>query len=90
MARRYRLIVAHSVHKALSRIPLDDQRRLAEAIDSLSREPRPDGCKKLRGLHGIYRIRVGSYRILYLVSDRELTVTVTLAARRSSAYRKVA
>ncbi len=39
---------------------------LIGAIEALAENPRPDGCKKLKGETNLYRIRVTSdYRIIY-------------------------
>jgi mRNA interferase RelE/StbE len=61
-------------------------RRLREAIDRLCLDPYPPGCKKLVGRPG-YRIRVGDYRIVYRVLDRELVVMVMDIGDRKDIYR---
>jgi mRNA interferase RelE/StbE len=47
--------------------------------------PRPHGCKKLKGREG-YRIRVGNYRIIYDIFDRELIVDVIAVGDRKDIY----
>jgi mRNA interferase RelE/StbE len=41
----------------------------------LEHDPRPPGCKKLRG-RGAWRIRIGDYRAIYEINDDRLIVTV--------------
>jgi len=53
---------------------------------SLKENPRPLGVKKLKGQEG-YRIRLGNYRILYLVDDREKKIEIFSIARRKEIYR---
>ncbi|MFH0765007.1 MAG: type II toxin-antitoxin system RelE/ParE family toxin [Calditrichota bacterium] len=45
--------------------------RVVKRIRSLKNDPRPRGCRKLAGTEGAYRLKVGSYRIIYRVYDRE-------------------
>jgi len=57
-------------------------------IELLSDNPRPDGCKKLKGEVDLYRIRVfGNYRVVYEIQDRKLIVTVVKVAHRRDVYR---
>lgn len=56
------------------------------AIESLSDNPRPAGCKKLKGLYG-YRVRVGNYRIIYDIIDNKLIVEVIAIGHRKDIYR---
>jgi mRNA interferase RelE/StbE len=63
------------------------QRRILSAIESLVEMPRPAGCTKLSGFRDIWRIRVGVYRIIYRIEDRQLVVQVIRIAHRREAYR---
>jgi mRNA interferase RelE/StbE len=60
--------------------------RVAQAILSLEHNPRPRGCRKLRGAQD-YRLRVGPYRILYSVDDRTRVVVVSAVGHRRDVYR---
>jgi len=53
---------------------------------ALARNPRPSGCKKLKGHKDIWRIRVGDYRIVYTVDDREMVIRVGRIAHRREVY----
>jgi mRNA interferase RelE/StbE len=50
--------------------------------------PRPAGCTKLAGTADGYRIRVGDYRIVYLIDDAAQIVTVTRVGHRREVYRE--
>jgi mRNA interferase RelE/StbE len=63
------------------------RRRIASAIDNLATNPRPMGAHKLAGENSIYRIRVGDYRILYAIEDRQLLVLVIRVGHRREVYR---
>ncbi len=83
----YRIRLAASAKKALDKLPKDVQRRIAAAIDGLSQIPRPPGTIKLTGAVDLYRIRVGSYRIVYRVQDDRLLVLVVKIGHRREVYR---
>jgi mRNA interferase RelE/StbE len=60
--------------------------RLVPKIDGLAADPRPSGCKKLHGYKDLWRIRVGDYRVVYLIDDGRKTVSVTRIAHRRDVY----
>ena len=82
----YRLEISHIAHKQIEALSPRLARRINEAIAGLANEPRPVGAKKLMGREG-YRIRVGDYRILYVVDDAARLITVYRVKHRREAYR---
>ena len=83
---KYALRIKQSAQKELD--ALDDSlfARIDRKILALADDPRPAGCKKLSGFRDQWRIRIGDYRVLYLVEDAIVTVTVTRIAHRREAY----
>jgi mRNA interferase RelE/StbE len=83
----YRLAIKPSASRELER--LDDQvlHRADEAILKLAENPRPHGAKKLSGVP-LYRIRVGTFRIVYEVNDAQHLVTIVTIGHRREVYRK--
>lgn len=59
---------------------------IIEAIEDLAENPRPQGCKKLKGRSG-YRIRVGNYRIIYEIFDEILLIDVIDLGHRKDIYK---
>jgi mRNA interferase RelE/StbE len=59
----YALLIKPSAQKDLD--ALDDAifARLDRKILALASNPRPAGCKKLKGYHDLWRIRVGDWRV---------------------------
>ena len=82
----YRLLIKPSAGKEIEALPKQDRRRIVAKITSLSRDPRPPGCEKLSG-HDRYRLRHGSYRILYETQDLDLVVVVVKVGHRRDVYR---
>jgi len=82
----YRLEISLIAHRQIKDLSPRFARRINEAIAQLANEPRPVGAKKLMGIEG-YRIRVGDYRILYVVNDASRLITVYGVKHRREAYR---
>ena len=82
----YQIQILRRAQKALARLPKQDYERVRDAIAALSDDPRPPGCKKLAGREG-WRIRVGTYRVLYEIEDVILVVTVLDLGHRREVYR---
>ena len=51
-----------------------DYERVIDKVRALADNPRPQGCEKL--YDAIYRIRVGGFRIIYLVDEQNRRVEV--------------
>ena len=84
---RYEVVVARRAVKALTALPRAEQQRVRAAIDLLAENPRPPSCVALKGESGVYRVRVGDYRILYEVHDQRLVVQVIRIGHRRDVYR---
>ena len=82
---RYRVVFRKSVARDLRRIPNRDLRRILAAMKSLSEEPRPSGSEKLSGQER-YRVRQGSYRIIYEINGGEVVVVVVKVGHRKDVY----
>ena len=77
-----------SALKELRKLDEVARKVIVSEIDLLAENPRPDGCKKLKGEVNLYRIRVFSnYRVVYEIQDRVLVVTVVKVAHRRDVYR---
>ena len=64
-------------------------RKIRESIKDLAENPFPNGYKKLKGEDDAYRIRVGSYRVLYTVKDAELLIEVFRVGPRGDVYKHI-
>ncbi len=83
----YRLAIKPSASHELERLDNQVLHRADEAILKLAENPRPHGAKKLSGLP-LYRIRVGTFRIVYEVNDAQHVVTIVTIGHRREVYRK--
>ena len=83
---KYSLEITHSAQKELD--ALDDAlfARIDRRILALGGDPRPMGSKKLKGYKDLWRIRVGDWRVVYMVDDAAKLVTIARVAHRREAY----
>lgn len=83
----YKLTITRGVVKALEVIQKRDRSRIYEHLDQLRADPfNTPGVKKLNGQDN-YRLRVGDYRVLYLIEDAELLILVVDIGHRRDVYR---
>jgi mRNA interferase RelE/StbE len=73
--------------RSLALLQRREQLRIGAAIDLLAENPRPPGCVALQGEPGVFRVRVGDFRILYEVLDRLLLVQVVRIGHLREVYR---
>ena len=60
--------------------------RSDEKILTLADNPRPAGCRKLKGYKDQWRVRVGDWRVVYIVDDRAMLVSITRVGHRREVY----
>ncbi len=82
----YQVAVLPRVIRQLKRVAASDFPRIQAALTALARTPRPVGSRKLTGRTG-YRVRVGHYRVVYEIADRQKTVTILDIGLRKDIYR---
>jgi mRNA interferase RelE/StbE len=63
-------------------------RRVLAAVTKLGLDPRPPGVRALMGQPpGTMRLRIGDYRVVYVIQDDLILVTVVRVAHRREVYR---
>lgn len=82
----YNLAISKTAQKQLDKLTDNIADLLIEAIQNLAYDPRPQGCKKLKGRDG-YRIRKGDYRIIYDIYDNTLTIEIVALGHRKDIYK---
>ena len=79
----YQVELTRKAQRELDALPAKEAVRVARALFELEDNPRPRGAQKLTGTAApVWRIRVGSYRAIYSVSDAARRVVVVRVARR--------
>jgi mRNA interferase RelE/StbE len=83
----YAIVVSKSAAKDLEKISKTQLSAIIEAIDGLSKNPRPTGCKKLKGnIEDFWRIRKGDYRVIYQISDLVKIIDIRRIRHRRDVY----
>ena len=80
--QEYSIVIRSSrVTREIGRLPNSDRRRIDSALRSLSENPRRQGALRLQG--GMYRFRVGNFRILYRIDDSARSIVLGAVRRRN-------
>ena len=83
---KYSLEIKQSAQKELDSLEDSVFKRIDRKILALAVNPRPPGCKKLRGYRDQWRVRVGDWRVVYFIDDAAKLVTITRVAHRREVY----
>ena len=84
----YGVALTSSAEKELKKLSGQLIARIVPRLENLASNPRPSGCKKLRGGDEEWRIRVGDYRVVYTIDDARLLVEVTRIRHRREVYER--
>jgi mRNA interferase RelE/StbE len=84
----YKLLIKPSAGKDLDAVGGKGARlRIVKRIQALAEDPRPPGSEKLAGYGDRYRVRQGSYRVVYLIDDERNEITIYRVGHRRDVYR---
>ena len=83
----YAVTFARSARKELEALEPPLAARIVGRIEALAKDPRPAGARKLQGAQRLWRIRIGDYRVVYNVDDRQQIVDVVRVRHRRDVYR---
>ena len=81
----YTVIVDEPAKKFIDKLPKPERARIVAAIEKL---PDRGDIKELKGCKGRFRLRVGSYRIIYTVDNGRLIIEIIDAGNRGQIYNK--
>lgn len=81
----YKIKLTKNAVKQLNKLDITTYNRIYNKLQDLKSNPRPVGCLKLSDSNA-YRIRIGSYRIIYEIIDNLLIVEIYHIAHRREAY----
>ena len=83
----FTVVFARSARKELQALDPPVALRILKSIEALVNSPRPAGARKLEGATDLWRIRVGEWRVVYRLVDRERLVDIVALRHRREAYR---
>lgn len=80
----YRIVIEKPALKFLQKQPLPQRERLLRAIQGL---PDVGDIKPMSGYENLFRMRVGTYRVLYSIEHDVLIVRVLAVGNRGDVYK---
>ncbi len=85
---KYKIKILPTARRELLSLSEEIQKRIYRKIAVLAADPYPKGVKAIKGGDGIFRLRVGDYRVLYQVKRNRLLVLVLRIGHRKDIYRR--
>jgi mRNA interferase RelE/StbE len=85
----YSIEYAPAAYRQINKIPNQHVVKILEKIEELSENPRPAGVIKLKGTKNEYRLRIGNYRVVYIVEKARMLVLIVKIADRKEIYRNL-
>ncbi len=89
----YHIIIDNKAGKEIKKLHPIAAKQIIKKIYALAENPRPHGYLKMSGYNSdrvgsdeYYRIRVGDNRIIYIIEDQIITVTVVQVKKRGDIY----
>jgi mRNA interferase RelE/StbE len=82
----YNVTITSRAERELRRLDRQVKNRLVKVILDLASNPRPAGCLKVRSEEDVWRVRVGDWRVGYVIDDAASEVVVIRIAHRSEFY----
>jgi mRNA interferase RelE/StbE len=84
----YSLVFAPAALRSLRKLDQQAAKRIKAAAEDLRKNPHPHGLKPVLSMPGVFRVRVGDYRILYTIDNSELRVIIVDAGHRKAIYQQ--
>jgi mRNA interferase RelE/StbE len=84
----YSVLVKPSARKEMEALPDNVLARVLQKAEMLGAAPRPAGCRKLKGYKDQWRVRVGDWRVVYIIDDAARLVSITRIAHRRDVYKR--
>ena len=83
----YEVFLERRAERDIKRLPAEVFDRIIPHLKALSNNPKPSGCRKITGSKSDWRIRIGDYRVIYEINEREKAVKVMRIRHRKDVYR---
>ena len=82
----FRITITHRAEKDLKKLDRNAKNRIVKMIVSLADEPRPLGCSKILSEEGVWRIRIGDWRVGYEINDAAREIAIIRIGHRREFY----
>ena len=87
-AKSYAIVFKKSAAKELQGLPKKVQQKILDAVRLLSLNPYTEllQIKKMKGAESLYRVRIQDYRVIYLIENQTIKVTIIKVGHRGEVY----
>lgn len=87
-SKAYQVVFKKSAAKELQALPQKMRQKILDAVQLLSLNPYTEllQIKKLKGADSLYRVRIQDYRLIYLIDNRVIKVTIIKIGHRKEVY----
>lgn len=84
----YEVVFKKSAAKELQSLPRKTQQKILDAVQLLSLNPYTEllQIKKMKGTESLYRVRIQDYRVIYLIENQKIKVTIIKIGHRKEVY----
>ena len=86
--KNYEIVFKKSAAKELNALPQRVRQKILDAIQLLSLNPYTEilQIKKMKGADSLYRVRIQDYRVIYLVENQIIKITIIKIGHRKDVY----
>ena len=86
----YRVLFLDSVEEDLKKVDKSIRKRLLDKIEkTLAQDPRSLGKPLTGPFSGLWRYRIGNYRVIYKIAEAEILIIVARIGHRKEIYRRM-
>jgi mRNA interferase RelE/StbE len=87
-SKSYQIVFKKSAAKELQSLPQKIQQKILDAVQLLSLNPYTEllQIKKMKGADSLYRVRIQDYRVIYLIENQIIKVTIIKIGHRREVY----
>ena len=75
--------------KSMKRLPKRDLGQIKRKVDDLAENLPNPATTKMKGNNAFHRIRVGDYRIVYVIHEDRLVILVVKVGHRKDVYKRL-
>lgn len=80
--------MTNKVAKLLSKLSKNDLKRISKTVEQITKlQLEGLDLKALKGQSGVYRVRVGNYRIIFSVNQSKTTSILSIGRRNEKTYK---
>ena len=85
--KTYQVVLSKTAEKELSKMSVKVVGKIIPVLLELSSNPRPVGCKKIKGFDNLWRVQIGEYRAIYSIDDVISLIDIREIGHRKEIYK---